>query len=499
MTVATASQVPAQALEIRPQPGPQERFLRSSADIAVFGGARGPGKTFALLMESLRHVNRKGFNAVLFRRTYPEVTQAKGLWQQSYELYPALRGKPRLGSLEWLFPAGTRIKFAHMQYDQDRMTWKGAQIALLGFDQLETFTADQFWFLLSCNRSTCGIRPYVRAACNPVLLDDPVGGWLHQLLAWWIHPQTGEPIEARAGILRWFVRDEQTDQIAWADAPEGLKAEYPTLTPRSLTFIPGKLEDNVILETADPGYRAGLMSLPRVERLRAFGNWLVRAMAGSVFDRAWFEIVPAGPAIAQRARAWDKAGTEAGGDWSVGARLARTDAGIWYVEDVVRGRWSANERNTVIRQVAAADGPDVEIWIEQEPGSGGKESAEISVRELAGYVVRADRPTGEILARAQPLAAQAEAGNVKLVAGAWNETFLRECHDFPDGGHDDQVSATALAFNKMALVAGQGEPHVILLGKPTKVDPHDDAIRAAAAEALRLTIMRQGAYWPSGR
>lgn len=91
----------------------------------------------------------------------------------------------------------------------------------------------------------------------------------------------------------------------------------------------------------------------------------------------------------------------------------------------------------------------------QEPGSGGKESAEITVRELAGYDVRALPATGDKVTRAGPLSAQAEAGNVKLVAGAWNADFLAELHAFPDGRYSDQVDAATLAFNRLALGAGQ--------------------------------------------
>lgn len=140
--------------------------------------------------------------------------------------------------------------------------------------------------------------------------------------------------------------------------------------------------------------------------------------------------------------------------------------GVYYVEDVVRGQWRAMDRDHVIRQVADADGQSVLIWIEQEPGSGGKEAVELLVRALAGWTVRADRPQTNLLARAGPLSAQAEVGNVRLVRGSWNEMFLSELHSF-DGsgkGHDDQVAAAAGAFNKLAL--GAREPvEVLMLGE----------------------------------
>ena len=452
---------------IAPQPGPQEMFLSSPADVVVFGGARGPGKTFGLLLEAARHAHVPRFTAVLFRRTHPELVQAGGLWQASTEIYPHLGARQRQSTLEWLFPSGARIKMAHMQHESDAQSWKSSEICYLAFDQAETFAESQFWFMLTCNRSTCGVRPYLRLGCNPVLRDDPVGGWLHRLVEWWLDAGTGYPRRDRAGVVRWLVREDDGQTLDWGESAAEVTARNPGRRPVSLTFIPGRLEDNVILEARDPDYRQKLLALPKVERERAFGNWVIRATSGTVFDRAAFVVVPAAPAAAvARARYWDKAGTEAGGDWTAGVLMSRTAAGLWTVEHVERGRWSADRRNNVIRQHAAGDGVGTWIYLEQEPGSGGKESAEISVRDLAGYVVQADRPTGDPYARAQPYAAQVEAGNVRIVDGPWVEAFLREHHDFPDGAHDDQVTAASGAFNKLALAAGFGAPSLSVLGGP---------------------------------
>ena len=474
---------------IRPQAGPQERFLASPSDIAVFGGARGPGKSWALLAEPLRHVHLPKFSAVIFRRTYPEIMPARGLWQASWEFYPALGGEPRQTSLEWIFPSGARIKFAHLQLDTDRYAWKGAEIALLELDQAEQFTEDQFWFLLTANRSVSGVRPYVRLGCNPVLADDPVGGWLHRLLAWWLDEATGEPRWDRAGLIRWFVR--RGEELAWADDPMA----FPGEGPKSLTFIPGRLEDNPVLMQADPSYAATLRALPYVERLRAFGNWTVRPTAGKVFNRAWFPVVEAAPAEAVRVRAWDKAGTLGGGDYSAGVRMA-AHAGVFYVEHVIRGQWSSQQRNLVMRQTAEYDGAAIPIHVEQEGGSGGKESAEISVRELAGWMVRAEPVTGDKLTRMGPLAAQAEAGNVRLVRGQWNEDFLAELHGVPEGAHDDQADAAAMAFNKLTL---RGEPlRFFGAATPTEEERAEQAERqrAIGQQALDAGIRAKGAWFP---
>ena len=116
-----------------------------------------------------------------------------------------------------------------------------------------------------------------------------------------------------------------------------------------------------------------------------------------------------------------------------------------------RGQWSALEREREIRQVAELDGKRIPVAIEQEPGSGGKESAETTIRNLAGWRVTADRPTGDKVVRAEPYAAQVQGGNVLLVRGAWNRDFIDEHVSFPVGRAKDQVDATSAAFNLLTL------------------------------------------------
>lgn len=179
-------------------------------------------------------------------------------------------------------------------------------------------------------------------------------------------------------------------------------------------------------------------------------------LEGGIFKRQWFDIVSAAPATARRVRYWDKAGSQAAGDYTAGVLIARDGDGVYYVEDVVRGQWTALARERIIRQTAELDRANrghVTTYVEQEPGSGGKESAEATIRNLAGFDVRAERVTGDKVTRAQPLSAQCEGRNVKLVRGAWTATFIDELTMFPNGAHDDQVDAAAGAFSKLATPA----------------------------------------------
>lgn len=178
-----------------------------------------------------------------------------------------------------------------------------------------------------------------------------------------------------------------------------------------------------------------------------------RAMEGNRFKRGWFEILREPPArFSKLIRYWDKGGTAGSGAYTAGV-LMGVVGGLYYVLDVVRGQWSSGERETTIKQTAQVDKAkwgNVQTWIEQEPGSGGKESAENTIRNLTGFAVFADRVSGSKEVRAEPFAAQAEAGNVKLLDGTWNYQYLEELTAFPNSVYKDQVDGSSGSFNKLA-------------------------------------------------
>lgn len=174
---------------------------------------------------------------------------------------------------------------------------------------------------------------------------------------------------------------------------------------------------------------------------------------GGMFPVANVKIMAAAPLdcdIEKSVRYWDKAGTEGGGAYTAGVLMHKLKDGRFVVADRIRGQWQAHDREKRIKQTARIDGPPTRVWIEQEPGSGGKESAENTIRNLSGYVVRADRVTGDKETRAEGYSVQFEQGNVWLVRGEWNKEFLSEHETFPVGKFKDQVDAAAGAFSKLA-------------------------------------------------
>lgn len=440
---------------LAPQAGPQEVFLSSPADIAIIGGAAGGGKTYSLLLEVLRHHRNARFFPVIFRRTVPRITQAGGMWDESHDLFQGI-AHPNANRHEWSFSSGARLKFAHLQHDKTRLDYKGAQIPLIGWDQLEEFTERQFWYLFSRNRSVVGVQPYMRGTCNPVPEDDATGGWLNRFLSWWIDSATGYAIPERSGVLRWFVRDD--DELVWAGSRAGLAEKFPDQEPVSVTFVPATLADNPALEARDPAYRSKLMALPRIERERLLaGNWKIRASAGNFFQRAWLEVLdelPSNIDPRSRVRAWDLAATEAklqsdDPDWTVGLRVSRTTEGLFVVEHMERFREGAGPTRRKIKNTASADGKGVRIRLPQDPGQAGKSQAHDYATRLAGYELTIKPVTGSKTVRAGPASSQAEHGNVAVIRGDWNGPFFRELEAFPTGGHDDIVDALSDAVDEI--------------------------------------------------
>jgi len=430
--------------KIAPQEGKQTEFLSSTADIVVYGGAAGGGKTYGVILEAGRGVCVKGFGAVIFRKSITQIEKEGGLWDTAMSVYPLMAGKPNNNSKLFKWNAfNSKVSFAYLARNADLIDWQGTQIPLIIFDELTHFTKKMFFYMLSRNRSVCGVKPYMRATCNP----DP-DSWVRQLVDWWID-DNGFAIEERSGVVRWFVH--QNDEIYWFDTQEEADKAFPPIPPmyatkaKSFSFIASNVYDNKILLKEDPNYITNLEALPRVDRERLLGgNWNIRAGAGDYFDRSTFEVVDALPKMKHVVRCWDLAATPVSEtnpdpDWTVGMKAGIDEAGIIYVIDIKRVRMPPVKVKELFVNTTKQDGKECVGHIPEDAGSAGKVVAADYIRAVAGYSVESHRVTGSKEVRAAPASAQAGIGNIRIMRAKWNDELFKELEGFPLATHDDMV------------------------------------------------------------
>ena len=439
---------------IGPQPGPQTAFLSSDADIVIYGGSAGAGKTWALEVEPLRHIHKKGFNAVLLRRTSKQITKAGGPWDESHNIYPLIGGTPKSTTLEWHFTAGTKIAMGHIEHDKDLESWLGAQVCLLLWDQLETFTERMFFYMLSRNRSACGVKPYVRATCNP-----DARSWLANFISWWIDQDTGYAIPERSGVIRWMVRLGR--DIYWHNTREAAVADCvsrevePDLAetmPKSVTFIPATINDNKILLKKDPGYKANLLALPKYDRERLYGgNWKERPETGEFpfhwFDNQWFEQWPVEPIIKTMALDPSKGRSDKTGDYQALIKLAIDRDDVLYVQ--------ARIRRVPISQMVADTVDEYRTFQPTAFGIEGNAWQDLLQPDFAEEVSRQGviAPEAWLLnnhvnkdVRIRRLGGYLAHGRIRFMQGCTDtQLLIDQLLDFPEGKHDDGPDALEMA------------------------------------------------------
>ena len=435
--------------------------MTTPAQICIYGGAAGGGKSYGLLLSPLRYKNVDGFGCTVFRRNYNQIFAQGGLWDSSMQIYQGIKNAHPQSSLgKWKFCDDrghvlSTVKFAHIERDEDLAKWQGAQICEICFDELTHFSEKMFFYMLSRNRSACGVTPFVRATCNP-----DADSWVAKFISWWIDQETGYPIPERSGKLRWFIRRNET--LYWANKKETLWKQFNLTTeeekaePRSVTFIMSKLQDNQALLKVNPQYLANLKALSHIERERLlYGNWKIKAAAGLFFKRTQLgdilEKVPSD--VIRWVRCWDLAATEKSekGDpaFTAGVLIGKRKNGRYVIADVINKQMAANDVRQTIKLTAQSDRAKygrVRTRLPKDPGQAGKEQAESYIKFLSGFDVVAIAESGSKEARAEPMAAQWQAGNFDIIAGEWNDEYLHQLENFPDSKFKDMVDASANGF-----------------------------------------------------
>ena len=397
----------------------QKVFLRSEGQEVMFGGAAGGGKSSALIMAALQYVDVPSYSAILFRRTYADLALPGALMDRFREWIM------QFDDVHWnanaytaTFPNGARITFGYLNNVNDYLRYKGSEFQFIGMDEVtEIREADYRYMFSRLRRPASG--PLASVPLRMRCATNPAPNWVRQ---------------------RFLVEGKTKGRI----------------------FIPSMLTDNPGI---DPdSYRTMLAELDPIERKRLeFGDWWATTL-GSMFDRSSFEIIEPSemPDLSKDTtvvRFWDLAGTEPSNsnpdpDWTVGC-LGAFDNGVFYILDVRRIRAKGEKIEKFIKETAEADGPEITIQMEQEPGSAGKNLVDQYARYvLPGYTFSGQRATGDKVTRAKPFAAAVANGNVRLIRGDWNTDFVDEMSSFPEARvHDDQVDAATHAFN---LCAGLG-------------------------------------------
>lgn len=301
-----------------------------------------------------------------------------------------------------------------------------------------------------------------------ILVDDPHNvrqaesvAQREAVLAWWDeamstrlnNPKTGRMVIIQQRVHENDLAGHVIEKGGWVhlNLPARFEADEPCITPiwKDPRTYEGELlwperfgkDEMITLETALGPYGAASQlqqrPTPREGGLFMADRLIIHENAiGMVPENGWV-------------RFWDKAGTVLAGAYSVGVKMGKTKDGKYIVGDVIRGQWSSEVRERIIKQTAEMDGVNCAVGVEQEPGSGGKESAENTVRNLAGFYVIVDRPTGNKEIRAYPFSSQVNMGNVILQRAPWNKTYLNEVRMFPNSRYKDQVDASSAAFKHL--------------------------------------------------
>lgn len=383
----------------------QREFVASAARYCGYVGGRGSGKSFAGALKLLKHV-RPGRLYMAAAPTYPMMRDATLRAFLALALQTGRMVEFQRGEMVARLAGGAEVLFRSAE-DPDR-TMRGPNLSGVWLDEASQMERAAFDLSIAALRE-CGEQGWLAATFTP----KGKAHWTFDVFG------SGRPDTA---LFHSTTADNPFNPDGFAD---GLKRQYTS------AFAEQEIEGRFI----DAG--------------------------GLLAKREWFSIAEARPTgtATRWVRAWDFAATEASvrssddPDWTVGVLMACV-AGQYVIAHVLRARVAGGGVAALVKSTAAQDGHGVEIALEQEPGASGKIASAHLIRELAGYNVRSSPATGDKVTRAMPLLAQAEAHNVSLVRGEWTMAFLDELCNFPAGSHDDQVDASALAFNTLARSGG---------------------------------------------
>lgn len=366
-----------------------------------------------------------------------------------------------------LDPRARAIVGAYNQTLANKMSRKARRVArLAGVTLSRDQTSAQNWETLAGGGvRAVGVGSGVAGhGADLLLVDDPVKNraeaesllYRDKVYDWWtddLYTRMEPNSAAVVTMARWHDDDLVGRILNGPDAPQWTVIEMPALCEDPATDPLGRQAGEALCrDRYDEKQLAAIRLAVGEYAFASLYQGKPRPRAGNMFPREKVEIVPTAPAVRRWCRAWDKAGSKDSGKRTAGVKLGLTlDGTKVVVADARIGQWEAADRAREMRNTALQDGPACLIELEQEPGSGGKESAQASIISLAGFPVEAKTASGDKVTRAEPLASQWQAGNVIVVAGTWNKEYLDEMAAAPSGKFLDQMDASAMAYNRLTL------------------------------------------------
>jgi len=401
-------------------------------------------------MDFIPHIKYSTFRGVITRRTTPQLKGSGGILDTALQMYKKVDSKVKWKSQEnkFVFSSGAEVYLRHFEYLKDKDNYQGLQANEILVDEAQQYEEEQIVYLMSRlrNPSCPQVKPRIKMTCNPLK-----SSFLCKWIEWWLDEE-GYPRKDRDGVVRYFIRKDNT--MIWADTKEELIEKYSTPlftpTPMSFCFISALITDNPALMEAQPEYLGWLEGLGRVEQARLrWGCWYADEEGSGYWKKEWTDIVDRPPLkVKKKVRAYDLAGTvpsemNPNPDYTVGVLMSKDDYNNYYVEDVVRFRARHGEVYQRILETAREDGDDVLVVIPQDPNAAGKAYASTIVKDLAeqGFYAKTKATNQSKITRFAPFCAASEAGGIKLVIGDWNEAFIEELEGFDGsrkrGKHDD--------------------------------------------------------------
>lgn len=498
--------------DVRPQEGRQTDVFNviaeQKADFILLTGGRSSGKTELITMVDLLFAGDPNFRSVKFRRTYKQLTRAGGLWQKANSQYKFFGAVPNKSDLKYTFPSGAETAFSYCDTMADAESWRGSELSLIAFDEINHHEWEQISMLQTCLRSQADMSSMMIGTCNP---DEQ--SWVFQLfLKDYYIGEDGFPIEERNGDIRYYIIDPSTEKPVFSESLDFFEEHYPHIIrpvnpvtgvqmyvePKRFCFFSLCIWDNPIAQILNPKYVAELVSLPPYKRdTQLYGNWLAKATKSKMFRREFLrglgdhpeygtENVTL-PARRVTCRAWDLAYTEPSQankypDFTASIKMHKCSRGYYYLDGgwhpelhdstkddndlKILGRFRKNVgiRDEYMLKQAYYDGKNCSVVLPKASAAGKAEYEQLKVMFVnEGFKVKGASTGNAANAKAlrfSPFCSAAQQGLVFILKDTFKsaqtlELFLTELESMEEGFKstskikDDWTDSVSDAFSTL--------------------------------------------------